>query len=43
MIQWMHSISKSFLATILMGALALSFVLWGVGDMFTDNAAGAVL
>ena len=42
MIQWMHRISKSFLATILMGALALSFVLWGVGDMFTGATSTAV-
>lgn len=42
MIQWMHRVSKSFLATILMGALALSFVLWGVGDMFTGGTSTAV-
>ena len=42
MIQWMHHISKSFLATILMGALALSFVLWGIGDVFTGASSTAV-
>lgn len=42
MIQWMHRISKSFLATIMMGALALSFVLWGIGDVFTGATSTAV-
>jgi len=42
MIQWMHSLSKSFLATLLMGVLALSFVVWGVGDIFTGATRTAV-
>lgn len=42
MIQWMHSLSKSFLAAILMGVLALSFVVWGVGDIFTGVTRTAV-
>src|SRR5690606_32779785 len=42
MIQWMHALSKSFLAAILMGVLALSFVVWGVGDIFTGVTRTAV-
>src|SRR5437868_676980 len=42
MIQWMHGISKSFVATLLTGVLALSFVLWGIGDIFTGGTSTAV-
>ena len=42
MIQWMHRLSKSFVATMLMGVLALSFVVWGVGDIFTGVSQTAV-
>lgn len=42
MIQWMHALSKSWMATLLMGVLALSFVVWGVGDIFTGNASNSV-
>lgn len=42
MIQWFHAVSKSFVATILMGALALSFVVWGVADVFTGQSATAL-
>ncbi|HEY5347539.1 MAG TPA: SurA N-terminal domain-containing protein [Rhizomicrobium sp.] len=35
MIQWLHQLSKSWVASLLMGLLALSFVAWGIGDMFT--------
>jgi peptidyl-prolyl cis-trans isomerase D len=42
MIQWMHALSKSWVATLLMGALALSFVVWGIGDVFTGGASRAV-
>jgi peptidyl-prolyl cis-trans isomerase D len=42
MIQWMHGLSKSFLATLMMGVLALSFVVWGVGDIFTGATRTAV-
>jgi peptidyl-prolyl cis-trans isomerase D len=31
MIQWMHALSKHWVVTLLMGALALSFVVWGMG------------
>src|SRR5438552_161042 len=31
MIQWMHSFSKHWIVTLLMGALALAFVVWGMG------------
>jgi peptidyl-prolyl cis-trans isomerase D len=39
MIEWFHRVSKSFVATILMGALALSFVVWGVADVFTGASS----
>jgi len=42
MIEWFHRVSKSFFATILMGGLALSFVLWGVADVFISQSATAV-
>lgn len=42
MIQWMHALSKSFVATMLMGILALSFVVWGIGDIFGGATATAV-
>jgi len=31
MIQWMHSLSKHWVITVMMGALTLSFVVWGMG------------
>jgi peptidyl-prolyl cis-trans isomerase D len=42
MIDWFHRISKSFVASLLMGALALSFVVWGVADVFTGQSSTAV-
>lgn len=42
MIQWMHALSKSWVAIFLMGGLALSFVVWGIGDVFTGGASRAV-
>ncbi len=42
MIEWFHRVSKSFVATLLMGALALSFVVWGVADVFTGRSSTAV-
>ena len=42
MIAWFHRISKSWVATLLMGALALSFVVWGVADVFTGGSSTAV-
>ena len=42
MIQWMHRLSQSWVATILMGALALSFVVWGIADVFTGGSSTAV-
>ena len=35
MLQWMHRISTSWVASLFMGALALSFVVWGIADVFT--------
>ena len=42
MIQWMHRLSQSWVATIFMGALALSFVVWGIADVFTGASSTAV-
>jgi peptidyl-prolyl cis-trans isomerase D len=42
MIQWMHRMSKSWAATLLMGALTLSFVVWGIADVFTGSSSTAV-
>ena len=42
MIQWMHALSKHWLATLLMGGLALSFVAWGIADVFTGASSTAV-
>jgi peptidyl-prolyl cis-trans isomerase D len=42
MIQWMHQLSKSWLATLLMGGLALSFVVWGIADVFTGQTTTSV-
>jgi peptidyl-prolyl cis-trans isomerase D len=41
MIQWMHTLSKSWVATLLMGGLTLSFVVWGIADIFTSNLTGS--
>jgi peptidyl-prolyl cis-trans isomerase D len=42
MIQWMHRLSKSWMATLLMGGLTLSFVAWGVADVFTNMGGSTV-
>lgn len=42
MIQWMHALSKSWVATLLMGGLTLSFVVWGIADVFTGMGSDAV-
>jgi peptidyl-prolyl cis-trans isomerase D len=42
MIQWMHALSKSWMATLLMGGLTLSFVVWGIADVFTGASTGSV-
>ena len=42
MIQWMHTLSKSWVATLLMGGLTLSFVVWGIADVFTGVSTGSV-
>jgi len=31
MIQWMHAFSKHWVVTLMMGALTLAFVVWGMG------------
>ncbi|HEX4176840.1 MAG TPA: SurA N-terminal domain-containing protein, partial [Rhizomicrobium sp.] len=42
MIQWMHALSKSWMATLLMGGLTLSFVVWGIADVFTGVSSADV-
>ena len=42
MIQWMHTLSKSWAATLLMGALTLSFVVWGIADVFSGVSTTGV-
>jgi peptidyl-prolyl cis-trans isomerase D len=42
MIQWMHTLSKSWMATLLMGGLTLSFVAWGIADVFTGVSTTGV-
>jgi peptidyl-prolyl cis-trans isomerase D len=42
MIQWFHRVSKSVVASLLMGALALSFLVWGIADVFTGQSATAL-
>jgi len=42
MIQWMHALSKSWVATLLMGGLTLSFLVWGIADVFTGSSTTAV-
>ena len=42
MIQWMHQLSKSWVASLLMGGLALSFVVWGIADVFTGQSSAAL-
>ena len=40
MIQWMHALSKHWTFTLLMGALALAFVVWGMGLNQFDIGGG---
>jgi peptidyl-prolyl cis-trans isomerase D len=43
MIQWMHSFSKHWIVTLMMGALTLAFVVWGMGlEQFNIGGGGAV-
>ena len=42
MIQWLHALSKSWMATLLMGGLTLSFVVWGIADVFTGVSSAGV-
>jgi peptidyl-prolyl cis-trans isomerase D len=43
MIQWMHHLSKSWVAVILMGMLGMSFVVWGIADVFTGGSSNAAI
>ncbi|MDE1938934.1 MAG: SurA N-terminal domain-containing protein [Alphaproteobacteria bacterium] len=42
MLQELRKYSKSWIANIFLGALTLSFVAWGIGDIFTGSTSTAV-
>ena len=43
MIQWMHTFSKHWVVTLMMGALTLAFVVWGMGlEQFNIGGSNAV-
>ncbi|MBU6297147.1 MAG: SurA N-terminal domain-containing protein [Alphaproteobacteria bacterium] len=42
MLQELRKYSKSWIANIFLGALTLSFVAWGIGDIFTGGTSTAV-
>jgi peptidyl-prolyl cis-trans isomerase D len=42
MLQQMRQFSKSWISTLFLGALTLSFVAWGVGDIFKGGTSTAV-
>src|SRR5262249_16872607 len=37
MLQWMRRFSKSWVSSLFLGALAVSFAAWGIGDFLTAN------
>jgi peptidyl-prolyl cis-trans isomerase D len=43
MLQWMHRLSTSWVASLFMGVLALSFVVWGIADVFTGMTTTALV
>ncbi len=43
MIQWLSKLSRSWPAQIHMGALALSFIVWGIADVFTGGGSGTAV
>ena len=43
MIQWLGRLSRSWVAQILMGMLALSFGIWGIADVFTGQSSSTAL
>ena len=43
MIQWMHTFSKHWIVTLMMGALTLAFVVWGMGlEQFNIGGSASV-
>jgi len=43
MIQWMHTFSKHWIVTLMMGALTLAFVVWGMGlEQFNIGGGNSV-
>ncbi|HET7084836.1 MAG TPA: SurA N-terminal domain-containing protein [Rhizomicrobium sp.] len=44
MIQWMHAFSKHWVVTLMMGALTLAFVVWGMGlEQFNIGGGSSVV
>src|SRR5271170_8057773 len=43
MIQWLSKLSRAWPAQILMAALALSFVVWGIADVFTGQSSSTAV
>src|SRR5579872_2284772 len=43
MIQWLGRLSRSVIAQVLMGFLALSFGVWGIADVFTGQASSTAV
>lgn len=43
MIQWLSGISRAWPAQILMAALALSFIVWGIADVFTGQSSSTAV
>ena len=43
MIQLLHRLSQSWVASVLMGMLALSFIVWGIGDVFTGSSQSSII
>ena len=42
MLQQMRQFSKSWISSLFLGVLSLSFVAWGIGDVFRGNTSTAV-
>lgn len=43
MIQWLSRLSRAWPAQLLMGALALSFIVWGIADVFTGQSSSTAV
>jgi peptidyl-prolyl cis-trans isomerase D len=43
MLQWMRRLSKSWISSLFLGMLALSFAVWGIADVFRGNVSDTVV